>query len=83
MFAQALTEIVRRLDEARINHLLDQYALIGGFAVAAWGVPRATHDLGLLLLSALPTLRRCLAFSTPGSSPVRMTIHCAVCFRRP
>jgi hypothetical protein len=49
VFAQALTEIVRRLDEARINHLLDQYALIGGFAVAAWGVPRATHDLDFAL----------------------------------
>lgn len=45
MFAQALTEIVRRLDDARTHHLLDQYALIGGLAVAAWGVPRATHDL--------------------------------------
>ena len=49
VFAQALTEIVRRLDDARTHHLLDQYALIGGFAVAAWGVPRATHDLDFAL----------------------------------
>ncbi len=49
MFGQALTEIVRRLDDARTHHLLDQYALIGGFAVAAWGVPRATHDLDFAL----------------------------------
>jgi hypothetical protein len=49
VFGQALTEIVRRLDEARTYHLLDQYALIGGFAVAARGVPRATHDLGFAL----------------------------------
>ena len=45
MFAQALREIVRRLDDAKARHLLDQYALIGGFAVSAWGVPRATHDV--------------------------------------
>ena len=49
MFDQALTEIVRRLEDARTHHLLDQYALIGGLAVAAWGVPRATHDLDFAL----------------------------------
>lgn len=49
VFAQALTEILRRLDDARTHHLLDRYALIGGFAVAAWGVPRATHDLDFAL----------------------------------
>ncbi|MDF0643483.1 MAG: hypothetical protein P0111_05600 [Nitrospira sp.] len=41
--------MVRRLDEARAHQLLDQYALIGGFAVAAWGVPRATRDLNFAL----------------------------------
>ena len=68
MFAQALTEIVRRLEDARTHHLLDQYALIGGLAVAAWGVPRATHDLdfALALGSADPAaLSR--ALSTPAS----------------
>ncbi len=57
VFGQALTEIVRRLDEARAQHLLDQYALIGGLAVAAWGVPRATHglDFAVALGSADPT----------------------------
>ena len=49
MFAQALSEIVRRLDGAKARHLLDQYALIGGFAVSAWGVPRATHDVDFAL----------------------------------
>lgn len=49
MFAQALAEIVRRLDDARTHHFLDRYALIGGFAVAAWGVPRATHDVDFAL----------------------------------
>lgn len=49
MFAQALSEIVRRLDDAKARHLLEQYALIGGFAVSAWGVPRATHDVDFAL----------------------------------
>jgi hypothetical protein len=49
VFAQALTEIVRRLDDAKARHLLEQYALIGGFAVSAWGVPRATHDVDFAL----------------------------------
>jgi predicted nucleotidyltransferase len=49
VFAQALTEIVRRLDDAKARHLLDQYALIGGFAVSAWGAPRATHDVDFAL----------------------------------
>ena len=49
MFAEALTEILRRLDDAHAHHLLDRYALIGGFAVAALGVPRATHDVDFAL----------------------------------
>jgi hypothetical protein len=49
VFAQALTEIVRRLDDAQARHLVDQHALIGGFAVSAWGVPRATHDVDFAL----------------------------------
>jgi hypothetical protein len=49
VFTEALTEIVRRLDEAKARQFLDDYALIGGFAVSAWGVPRATHDLDFAL----------------------------------
>jgi Nucleotidyl transferase AbiEii toxin, Type IV TA system len=49
VFVQALTEIVRRLDEAKARGLVDQYALIGGFAVSAWGIPRATHDIDFVL----------------------------------
>lgn len=33
-----------RLESARNRGLLRDYALIGGFAVSAWGVPRATQD---------------------------------------
>lgn len=49
MFAQALAENVCRLDDAKARLLLDQCVLIGGFAVSAWGVPRATHDVDFVL----------------------------------
>ena len=45
MFDEALTKVLSRLDAARSQGLLGDYALIGGFAVAAWGVPRATQDI--------------------------------------
>ncbi len=43
MFQEALTEILSRLETAQSRELLSRYALIGGFAVSAWGVPRATQ----------------------------------------
>lgn len=49
MFAQALADITGRLEGAKAAGLLDAYALIGGFAVSAWGVPRASHDLDFAL----------------------------------
>lgn len=45
MFEEALTKVLSRLEGARVKGLLGDYALIGGFAVAAWGVPRATQDI--------------------------------------
>lgn len=39
-----LVAVVRALDAAGIAH-----ALVGGLAVAVWGVPRATQDIDLLL----------------------------------
>lgn len=45
MFQEALTKILSRLDAAHHRRLLHGYALIGGFAVSAWGVPRATQDI--------------------------------------
>ena len=45
MFEEALSHVVARLETARSQGLLGGYALIGGFAVAAWGVPRATQDI--------------------------------------
>lgn len=47
MFRQALTEIIRRLDLARERKLLQSYVLVGGFAVSAWGLARATRDIDL------------------------------------
>lgn len=44
MFQEALAEILSRLETAQSRGLLSGYALIGGFAVSAWGVPRATQD---------------------------------------
>ncbi|BCA56464.1 hypothetical protein W02_36040 [Nitrospira sp. KM1] len=47
MFEEALAKVIVRPDAARSEGSLDSYALIGGFAVAAWGVPRATQDIDL------------------------------------
>lgn len=47
MFSEALSQIIGRLDQAQKHHLLHSYALIGGFAVSAWGVARATQDIDL------------------------------------
>lgn len=50
MFAEALTTIIRRLEGAKAQGSLRHYALVGGFAVAAWGIPRATRDLDFALV---------------------------------
>jgi hypothetical protein len=47
VFPEALNQIIGRLDQARDKHLLQAYALVGGFAVSAWGVARATQDIDL------------------------------------
>ncbi len=47
MFSEALSQIIGRLDQAQKKRLLHSYALIGGFAVSAWGVARATQDIDL------------------------------------
>ena len=51
-FEQVVTALLRGLEEAHIR-----YGVIGGFAVGALGVPRATMDLDLLIHAAdLPQL---------------------------
>lgn len=47
MFSEALSQIIERLAQAQNARLLHSYALIGGFAVSAWGVARATQDIDL------------------------------------
>lgn len=47
MFQEVLNQIIGRLDRARENRLIHAYALVGGFAVSAWGVARATQDIDL------------------------------------
>lgn len=51
-FEEALARLVAVLEQRRVP-----YAVIGGLAVAAWGAPRATEDIGLLAdLSPSPEL---------------------------
>jgi len=72
VFTQALSEIVRRLDDAKARQLLEQYALIGGFAVSTWGVPRATHDVDFALalgVAAPDTLSRFLQTEFQSGEP--------------
>lgn len=47
MFQEALNKIIGHLEQAQRKRLLQSYALIGGFAVSAWGVARATQDIDL------------------------------------
>ena len=49
MFQQALTDVLVRLETARLQGLVEAFALIGGFAVSAWGVPRATQDIDVAI----------------------------------
>ena len=72
MFAEALTEIVHRLDQARASGLLEQYALVGGFAVSAWGAPRATRDIDFAIVLGTTTpkiLSAHLGGSYEGAGP--------------
>ena len=50
MFSEILSQIITGLEQARENGLLQAYALIGGFAVSAWGVSRATQDIDLAVV---------------------------------
>jgi hypothetical protein len=52
VFQEALAEILSRLETAQRRGLLSRYALIGGFAVSAWGVPRATQDIDFAIAIA-------------------------------
>jgi len=45
MLQNALVSSVKKLQDAKDNGLIIDFAIIGGFAVAAWGYPRATEDI--------------------------------------
>jgi len=62
VFRQALIEILRRLDQARQESLIRSYALVGGLAVSAWGVARATGNIDL-------------AVALGGADPVQLATH--------
>ena len=49
MFKEALLEAVKRLQAARAEGVIRAFAVIGGFAVARWGLPRATGDLDFII----------------------------------
>ncbi|MDH5429710.1 MAG: hypothetical protein OEZ57_10140 [Nitrospirota bacterium] len=45
MFQDALNQIIAKLEQAKSQELLQDFGLIGGLAIAAWGTPRATQDI--------------------------------------
>jgi hypothetical protein len=45
VFKEALTQIIQKLEDAKKGGLLRGYGLIGGLALAAGGVTRATEDI--------------------------------------
>jgi hypothetical protein len=47
VFSKALNHIINRLAQAQKARLIHSYALIGGFAVSAWGIARSTQDIDL------------------------------------
>jgi ribosome-binding protein aMBF1 (putative translation factor) len=69
VFRQALIDIVRRLDEARKKKLVQSYALVGGFAVSAWGVARATQDIDLAVALGTADPARLAAYLKAGYQP--------------
>lgn len=52
LFKKALNKISLVLREASAKKIIASYALIGGMAVSAWGVIRATKDVDFLLCLA-------------------------------
>ncbi len=62
MFREALVEAVKRLRAAQAKGLIKTFAVIGGFAVARWGLPRATGDLDFIIKSEESSLENAAAF---------------------
>ena len=52
MFQDALTQIIAQLAQAKDQGLLQDFGLVGGLAIAAWGTPRATQDIDFAIALA-------------------------------
>jgi len=84
VFQEALTKILSQLAEARTCGLVHDYALIGGFAASAWGVPRATQDIDFAIgigtadPQALATVVRGRYASGETDDPLRGIIHASI-----
>lgn len=84
VFAEAIAESISRLEKAKRDGLIEAYALIGGMAVSAWGIPRATRDLDFAV--ALGTADpRAVADALKGTfepggadDPLRGVFHVAI-----
>ena len=76
MFQEALAEILSRLETAQSRGLLSRYALIGGFAVSAWGVPRATQDINFAIAIDQADPQALATFIGGRFKLVNQTIHC-------
>lgn len=89
MFAEALAEVISRLDRVRTAGQIEAYALIGGMAVSAWGIPRATHDLDFAV-ALTATDPRTVADALKGTykpgdpdDPLRAVIHVLISTAEP
>lgn len=84
MFKEALTQIVRKLEDAKKGGLLRGYGLIGGLALAAGGVTRATEDIDFAVAagsSEMPKLASALGGQYRpggGDDPLLGVINAAV-----
>ena len=84
MFQEALTEILSRLEAAKTRRLLQAYALIGGFAVSAWGVPRATQDIDFAVAIGASDPQDLALFlggrfeAGEACDPLRGTVHASI-----
>jgi hypothetical protein len=83
VFAEALVHSLRQLKAAQASGFVRDFALIGGFAVAAWGVPRATQDLDFAVAVGSADPRAAAEFlgghyeQGDADDPLRGVIHLA------
>jgi hypothetical protein len=84
VFKEALAHILSQLEGARSHGLLQDYALIGGFAVSTWGIPRATQDIDFAVAIGAVDPQRLAEFMDgryePGEAddPLRGVVHATI-----